>query len=210
MSQKIVEIKKQRGCYVISLEFGEDIRIPIPVLREHRLKIGQVFDEDEYIEETAKTAYQKALQRAVWLLSRRDYTEQQIRKKLDDAAFRPEIYQRVCDYLKAKHYLDDARYAENFIMRRKSKSGSRKLSMDLRYKGIERETAQTALEGLSQEEEIEAACKLAAKYLSTKTLEPQEAFRKCAAYLARRGYSWDTVKAAYRMASDSQEDDFSL
>ena len=84
------------------------------------------------------------------------------------------------------------------------------LSIDLLYKGIENETAQTALESFSQEEEIEAACKLAKKYLSTKALEPEEAFRKCAAYLARRGYSWDTVKAAYRMVSDSQEDDFPL
>ncbi|NLA53894.1 MAG: regulatory protein RecX [Clostridiales bacterium] len=210
MSQIIVEIKKQRGSFVISFEFGEDIRIPIPVLREHPLKTGKEFDENEYLEETAQTAYQKALQKAVWLLSRRDYSEQQLRKKLVDAAYRPQTCERVCDFLKAGHYLDDARYAENFIMRRKSKSGSRKLSMDLRYKGIENETTQTALESFSQEEEIEAACKLAKKYLSTKALEPQEAFRKCAAYLARRGYSWDTVKAAYRMVSDSQEDDFPL
>ncbi|NLC33512.1 MAG: regulatory protein RecX [Clostridiales bacterium] len=208
MSQLIVEIKKQRGYYVITLESGEDVRLPAAVLREYPLKIGREFDENEYLEKSSKAAYQKAMQRAVWLLSRRDYSEQQIRQKLYDAAYREDTCQKVCDFLKEGHYLDDARYAENFIRRKKGKSGSRKLAMDLRYIGIEKETALTALEDFTQEEEIEAASKLAQKYLSGKSLEPQEAFRKCAAYLARRGYSWDTVKAAYHLANNSGQEDF--
>ena len=207
MAQQITEIKKQRGVYILSFESGQDIRLSPAVLREHPLKIGQCFDEEEYMQLTEQTAYQKAKERAVWLLSRQDYSEQGLMRKLMDAAFCQPTSQKVCDFLKAGHYLDDARFAENFIRRKKNRSGSRKISMDLRYKGIERETADTALENLSPEEEVEAACKLAKKYLSSKSLEPQDAFRKCAAYLSRRGYSWDTVKAAYRMAGQAEEED---
>lgn len=206
MAQQITEIKKQGGIYILSLESGQDIRLPVAVLREHPLKIGQRFDEEEYHEKTVQTAYQMAMERAVWLLSRQDYSEQGLMRKLMDAAFRQPTCQKVCDFLKSGHYLDDARFAENFIRRKKNKSGSRKISMDLRYKGIERETADLALENLSFEDEVEAACKLAKKYLSAKSLEPQDAFRKCAAYLSRRGYSWETVKAAYRMAGQAEEE----
>ena len=208
MPDQIIEIKKQWGYYLVSLESGHGIRVPIAVLREHPLKAGKGFDENDYTEKTAKTAYEQALKRAVWLLSRRDYSEQQLMKKLADAAYREQTCQKVCHYLKAGHYIDDARFAENFIRRKKSKSGSYKLAMDLRFKGIERETAETALESFSEEEEIQAASKLAKKYLSGKSLEAQEAWRKCTAYLTRRGYSWETVKAAYLNASENEPEDF--
>lgn len=206
MPDQITEIKKYRAYYRIILDTGAEVRVAPAVLREHPLKTGQLFDEIDYIEKTSATAYKKAMERAVWLLSRRDYSEQALINKLKDGAFNLQTIRKVCDFLIAGHYLDDARFAENFIARRKSKSGSRKMEMDLRHKGIQRETAQAALEDINPEEEIESASKLAKKYISSKSLEPLEAFDKCASYLARRGYSWDTVKAAYRMAQESEDE----
>ena len=69
------------------------------------------------------------------------------------------------------------------------------------------ETAKAALEAISQDDELETAVKLARKYLSGKLLEPREARQKCGAYLARRGFGWDVIKAACQRAGADEDDD---
>ena len=48
---------------------------------------------------------------------------------------------------------------------------------------------------------------LLAYRLSGKLLEPREARQKCGAYLARRGFGWDVIKAACQRAGADEDDD---
>lgn len=54
---------------------------------------------------------------ALKLLRRRDYTVFQLRKKLE-RKFR-EVPKEIIDMLQKKHFLDDARYAGNLVMKRR-------------------------------------------------------------------------------------------
>ena len=205
----IEKIERKGSLMVITCDNGEMIRLPRAVMREHPLREGQLLDIDSYYQQTERTMYQKALERAVWWLSKKDHSEKQLMKKLTDSAFTEDSASRACDFLKAGNYLNDARLSENLVRQKQRSSGPRKIAYTLRQKGVGEETAKAALEAISQDDEMETAVKLARKYLNGKLLEPREARQKCGAYLARRGFGWDVIKAAcQRAGADEDDDDF--
>ena len=205
----IEKIERKGSLMVITCDNGEMIRLPRAVLREHPLREGQLLDIDGYYQLSERTMYQKALERSVWWLSKKDHSEKQLMKKLTDSAFTEDSASRACDFLKAGNYLNDARLSENLVRQKQRSSGPRKIAYTLRQKGVGEETALAALEAISQDDEMETAVKLARKYLSGKLLEPREARQKCGAYLARRGFGWDVIKAAcQRAGADEDDDDF--
>ena len=205
----IEKIERKGSLMVITCDNGEMIRLPRAVMREHPLREGQLLDIDGYYQLSERTMYQKALERAVWWLSKKDHSEKQLMMKLTDSAFTEDSASCACDFLKAGNYLNDARLSENLVRQKQRSSGPRKIAYTLRQKGVGEETAKAALEAISQDEEMETAVKLARKYLSGKLLEPREARQKCGAYLARRGFGWDVIKAAcQRAGADEDDDDF--
>ena len=205
----IEEIERKGSLMVITCDNGEMIRLPRAVMREHPLREGQLLDIDSYYQLSERIMYQKALERAVWWLSKKDHSEKQLMMKLTDSAFTEESASRACDFLKAGNYLNDARLSENLVRQKQRSSGPRKIAYTLRQKGVGEETAKAALEAISQDDEMETAVKLARKYLNGKLLEPREARQKCGAYLARRGFGWDVIKAAcQRAGADEDDDDF--
>lgn len=202
----IEKIQRMGSLMVITYDHGETICLPRSVVREHPLREGQTLDIDSYHQTAAQTMYQKALERAVWWLSKKDHSEKQLMMKLTDSAFTEESAARACKFLKAGNYLNDARLCDNLVRQKIKSSGPRKIALTLRQKGVGEETAKAALKSISQDDEMETAVKLARKYMSGKRLEPREARQKCGAYLARRGFGWDTIKAAYQKASGSDDD----
>ena len=203
----IEKIERKGRLMVITCDNGEMIRLPRAVMREHPLREGQLLDIDSYYQLSERIMYQKALERAVWWLSKKDHSEKQLKMKLTDSAFTEESASRACDFLKAGNYLNDARLSENLVRQKQRSSGPRKIAYTLRQKGVGEETAKAALEAISQDDEMETAVKLARKYLSGKLLEPREARQKCGAYLARRGFGWDVIKAACQRAGADEDDD---
>ena len=203
----IEKIERKGSLMVITCDNGEMIRLPRAVMREHPLREGQLLDIDGYYQLSERTMYQKALERAVWWLSKKDHSEKQLMKKLTDSAFTEESAERACDFLKAGNYLNDARLSENLVRQKQRSSGPRKIAYTLRQKGVGEEAAKAALEAISRDDEMETAVILARKYLSGKRLEPREARQKCGAYLARRGFGWDVIKAACQRAGADEDDD---
>lgn len=201
----IVSIQRKGSLMVLTFEDGGTLSLPRVVLREHPLREGQIFDDDSYFQSVEKTMNKKALERAVWWLSKKDHSEQQLIKKLTDSAFTRSSAMQACEFLKAGNYLNDARLSENLVRQKMKSNSPRKIAMVLRQKGITEETARQALDTLSLEDELDTATRLACKYLGKKQLEPTEARRKCSAYLARRGFGWDVIKAAYLAASGDQD-----
>jgi regulatory protein len=202
MAEDIVkEIRKQRDSYLVSLVSGFSFRVAAAMLREHPLKSGQTLDIERYQEKLQRDAYPFAMEKAVKLLSQRDYSRHSLEERLLQSGYDEVNVSKVAEFLVQRHFLDDKRYAEALLRRRLGKSGSGKIAMELRSKGVDQEIAIETLELLSQESELEAARKQAAKYLASKELEPREAYRRTIAFLARRGYRYDLAKEAYALAT---------
>lgn len=196
----ILEMKKQRSRWQLTLASGERLYLPAALLRAYPLEQGQPFDPQAYESLTAKVAYKLALERAAWLLGQRDYSSQMLCSKLIAAGFAEGHAQRVCAYLEEQGFLDDRRYAAQLLQREKKRSGARKIAQRMRQQGLDEDLAAEMLERLSDEEQIEAALQQARKYLRNRPVVPLDTKRKTIAMLARRGYGYSVAERAAALA----------
>ena len=91
-------------------------------------------DYDEIQQEIIKKAEAKALA----ILNYMDRTEFQLREKLKEGEFPPFAIEEAVEYVRSFHYIDDERYAENFIRRRKEEKSLFELRMELKKRGVKK------------------------------------------------------------------------
>ncbi|QOR72654.1 regulatory protein RecX [Ruania alkalisoli] len=118
--------------------------------------------------------------------SRAQLAEAMAAKDVPDA-----VAEKVLDRFTEVGLIDDAAYAEMLVRSRHGDRGlaRRALAQELERKGIDRETAQTALEAIQPEDERDRARELVRrKARSTAGLDPQKRRRRLVSMLARKGY----------------------
>ncbi len=137
------------------------------------------------------------------LLKDMDYTEKALSGKLTGSGFPEEVVREAVEAMKEAHYVDDRRFAENYLH---SHAGSRsrlRLRMDLLNKGISSDLADEVFteweeENGSQifEEEVSQVHELLRKrHYDPETADWQET-QKTKAFLMRKGYSAEVIRAA--------------
>lgn len=137
----------------------------------------------------------RAKMRALHLLEDMDRTEAELCEKLRQGEYPQEIVDAALDYVKSFGYLDDRRYAENYV-RSKSGSKSRKeIHAALRNKGIDREVISFAFEACFEESaEEEAICRLLRKKHFCPDSADERELQKIYGFLGRKGFRYDTVR----------------
>ena len=113
----------------------------------------------------------------------------------------PEAEQRaVLDKLLADRYIDNRRYAEAYTREKSQLSGwgERKIAMQLRLKGVERETISAVLAELMDDDAKQERLreKLQRKLRSTKAANDYELRGKLLRYALGLGYDYDMVADA--------------
>ena len=127
---------------------------------------------------------------AVKLLAGRDYSVAKLREKLE--ARHGEVPESVIQQLIAKKFLNDRRFAENFVASRRNR-GTARLREELLARGISAELVDEILSGTDWPSLRDA---LAAKMVGWKLrvpLQPRDAARLFRA-LARLGYEEDAIR----------------
>lgn len=153
----------------------------------------------------------KAQGRALRLLAVRDRTNYELTERLLKAGFSEDLVAEVVAWCRHLGYVDDARFARHWIEYRTlhSPSGRRRLSLELRQKGVDDETIEAALEELlprdkEQELCIAAALRRARRYQN----DPQDVReRRLASFLARRGFSYDLIRTALAQVDSHSDTD---
>jgi regulatory protein len=138
---------------------------------------------------------QQAYERAIKYLARRPRSKQEVVKYLSKKGFEPDEVQATVDRLEASRFLGDHQFADIWIQNRQllKPRSRRQLEVELRDKGVEAEALESALNEFSREDEISAASQIIQKKLKLDQYQDQS---KLIAYLARQGFSYDTIKAA--------------
>lgn len=129
----------------------------------------------------------------IWLLSRRDYSEKELRQKLAQKEHAPDAIDKAIQQAQAYGYQSDARFAEVQTRQKANAAGDRKLRMQMKTKGVDDATIAQALSALPDENRraFEAMRRFRGK--TPDTALQQKAFR----YLAGRGFSFDSIKFAW-------------
>lgn len=139
------------------------------------------------IQEEQRQARKKAMK----LLERMDRTEKGLMEKLVLAGFSQAAAADAVAYVKGFGYINDSRYALNYISFRIHEKSRQRIFQELLQKGIDRETAESAWEEAFELEEPDE------RQLLRKTVEKRHApgavldereMRRLYGFLSRRGF----------------------
>ena len=167
-----------------------------------RLRRGQVLTDSDVRWLQAADDVEQAREKALRFLSNRPRSEWEVRQNLLKAGYGDEAIDRVLERLRGVGLVDDAAFVRYWIENRAQfkPKGQAALRQELRRKGVDREVIDTVLEESEHAEDkaaIRAAVARADRY---RQLPRQEFAQKLGAYLARRGFDYETVREAVQAA----------
>ena len=139
------------------------------------------------MEQQQKEVRKKALK----LLEHMDRTEKGLYDRLLRAGFSEAVAADAVDYVKGYGYVDDRRYARNYIMYRIHDRSRQKIFQELQQKGVDRPTIQYAWEEaaeLEEQDERRLLRKMVEKKYEPGTQLEEKEMRRLFGYLSRRGF----------------------
>lgn len=129
----------------------------------------------------------RAKKRAMHLLEQMDRTEKQLRDKLLANEYPQSCIDMAIEYVKSYHYIDDERYACNYVRFAQEKKSRQRIKQDLMRKGIGRDIIEYALEEEFETDETEQIKELLEKKHFQYQESDQKEFQRIYNFLLRRG-----------------------
>lgn len=149
--------------------------------------------------------YKRGKERALYLLERRPMTEYELRKKLLDGDYPTICVERVIDFLKAYHYLDDTEYIRMYVTSYQQKKSKRQLIYDLLKKGIAKADVDTFFEENPYSEEATFQRQFE-RYIRGKDLSCYATRQKVFRYFFGKGYASSLIEQTIRSIDITVED----
>ncbi len=157
---------------------------------------------------TGRRAPKPARDRALDLLARRPHFAAELRAKLDQRGYSSAEVETALDRLAEDGYLNEAETARVLVgqLRRRG-YGHLRIQRDLRRRGADEEAARSALLKLGDEDEVELAERVAARWRS---IHERKGAVALARHLERRGFAARTIGAVlYESSSQVAEGEWS-
>ena len=152
-----------------------------------------------------KDVDKSAVLKAMELLLYKSRTEKELRDRLAEKEYSEEEIEAAVQYVSRFGYLNDEKYADQYVDLRKNQKGKSALRMELRRKGIADETIEAVLEGIEEEEEDVIYSLLLRRGGEPHPLDEKE-YRRLYGYCARRGFSAGQIhKALQRYRTDGEQ-----
>ena len=131
-------IPREKGRTSIRFDNGMEVLLYKGEVRKLGLQEQTVISREKYDEIIYEILGTRAKKRAMFLLERMDRTEHQLRDKLMQNGYPAVCVDLAIDYVKKYHYIDDLRYATNYISYQQKRKSRQKLKIDLLTKGIDK------------------------------------------------------------------------
>lgn len=195
-----LEAVKPKGWFELSIEGKPPFLVDNESVFRHSLKAGDVLTEEKLrkIRTEADLAWLKS--KAMAILSRRMISERDLRRKLTEENRPTAARDDVIFQLKRYGFIDDAKFAANFVRTQLAHGPKSKLYLKnkLREKGINDDHSNRAIEAEFGSIDEVAAVKAMAekKYKTVRSLPPQKARLRIINFLRSRGFSWEIIRKA--------------
>lgn len=186
-------IPREKGRTSIRFDNGMEVLLYKGEVRKLGLQEQTVISREKYDEIIYEILGTRAKKRAMFLLERMDRTEHQLRDKLMQNGYPAVCVDLAIDYVKKYHYIDDLRYATNYISYQQKRKSRQKLKIDLLTKGIDKNVIEQALdEAFDSDEQIKIRQLLEKKHYDPKECDRKEK-QKTYQYLMRRGFKGSDI-----------------
>lgn len=198
----ITEVNKSRAR--ISLETEESFVLYKGEIRMLKLKEGGDLSQEDYDTVMKGILPKRCRMRAMNLLKERAYTSYSLKKKLSEGGYPESICEDALAYVTSYGYVNDLKYAMDYIKEKEASNTTREIEQKLLTKGISSKLFEEALRLLGEEreeygEESHQGYEedLIRKTLAKRHFTGEEAYedrQKILAYFYRRGFDIDLVR----------------
>lgn len=198
------QVKDKRRCNVfIDGRFCCGLTLETTI--KNRLKVGQCVSVEKLAEMQLESEKDTALDKALTHVSATRKTEKQLRDFLAKKGYLPVVTDYVLEKLRGYNFVNDEEYAEAYVEYTAAKKGARLIRLELKSKGVADEDIESALEGVTGEEQTRGALSVLQKYMRSKTAD-RETLAKAFRYLLGKGYDYEIAKAALAAYGDLDDE----
>lgn len=206
---KILETAiRRRRLYLVRLDDGTEQTVDRQTLDESPYRVGEEITPEQWERLLESSQYNRARERALYLLGLRDYACRELEQKLLTEAS-PEIAAQVVARLAEVGLLDDARYAARMAryFSEFKQYPHRRIVQELCRRGVSAAIAQEAVAEIDGTDFQQVLALLEKKYYNKmNTLDER---RRVEAALARRGFGYTAIRRgmeAFGAAEDEETD----
>jgi len=132
------------------------------------------------------------------IISAMDRTESQIRDSMVKNGYPEEVIAETIEFGRKQRFLDDRRYASNYIDCVSSRKGEMAIRFDLRRRGIDEGLIDELLNCRDGTTEREAILTALESRHPLRELQDRKEEQKLTSYFARRGFAYNSIHEAFR------------
>lgn len=158
-------------------------------LSHYRLEEGGELPQEIFEQIQQEILIKRAKLRAMHLLTRMDYTEAELLKKLQQGGYTPKAVEEAMNYVRSYHYLDDERYAAAYLRTYGEKKSRRQMEFELARKGVSKEMIASCMEECGEQDETEKIRSILQKRCKNPKEADEKEKQKHYGYLMRKGFS---------------------
>lgn len=179
--------------------------VPPELFASARLSVGDEADEQALSELIAEGTLKKAKDRALTLLSYKEYTSKQLQERLE-RKYEADVAAQATKRMEELGLVNDADYAMRFVrdLSERKKYGALRIRQELRRRGIADELAEQAMRQLEDADPCDQLCEiLLRKY--PRAAEEETYRRRAFAAMQRLGYRSDDIRTAMRRCFSGED-----
>lgn len=195
---KVLPLRYQPGRLRIVTDLNESLDLTKVTVAQHGLREGNNLSAALWNELELGYAYDVALS----LLARSERSDREMRERLRRRKISKSVIQSTLARLLNEGLIDDARYSQQWVefRARTAPRGRALLAMELRRKGVKSEHIDSALAKVTDDNEQAQCMRLIESRLPRMEKEPDQerAKRRLLSFLARRGFSYETIRQSLR------------
>lgn len=161
----------------------------------------KITENQELSEALEKEIYSAVLSkraklRCMNLLKMMDKTEQELRRKLFAEEYPEPVIDEALEYVKSYHYVDDLRYAKNYIDSKRETKSRQQIQFELQNRGVGSDVIEMAWQEAEPVDETQQILRWAEKkHFDLRSADPKER-QKFYQFLLRKGFLYSDIKKA--------------
>ncbi len=195
-----------RSRFLVKLEGGISFPLYSSELNEFDIREGSNLSDGLIDEIMTRILPSRCIKRAMNLLQKKSYTEGELRGKLLEGGYPEDTAEGAVEYVRSFGYIDDVRYASDYIRYHSSQGrGRNRIRLDLMKKGISDESFEEAWRKTEEDGLISNPGEAISALLDKKHFSPdmeRAEKEKIAAFIMRRGFSSEDIFREMRKRSD--------
>ena len=176
-------------------------------IADEDIYVGMKLDEKQMAALLKAAGIRKAVRASLSLLERRDYSVKELTKKLVEKGHGEEEAAAAAERAEAAGYVNDRRYGERLVERRKNRVGRKQLAYELAKAGISADEAKDIISETYDDETdgVETVLREMNRRLKGSVPADRAAQRKLFNSFISKGFEFETVKAAFEKYCENED-----